>query len=188
MHIIILQFCKSSPNWVSLGYIHGCPQDFLLDSLHKKHPFLCLFQLLEPAHIPWLVAPYHFQSRQRPIHHCHSNAGSLTHRARPWIEPTSSWILVRFVTSEPQWEHQSPYFKASWLAIISICNFNTSLPHSKAYLQNLGIRTRTSLRRGHYSAPHIVQDTFQNLRFRSKLRSPNLIDSSSSIPGVCGTV
>ena len=30
------------------------------------------------------------------------NAGSLTHWARPEIEPTSSWILVRFVTAEPQ--------------------------------------------------------------------------------------
>ena len=27
----------------------------------------------------------------------HSNAGSLTHRARPGIEPTSSWMLVGFV-------------------------------------------------------------------------------------------
>ena len=28
----------------------------------------------------------------------HSNAGSLTHGARPEIEPASSWILGRFVT------------------------------------------------------------------------------------------
>ena len=28
----------------------------------------------------------------------------LIHRARPGIEPTSSWILVRFITTEPQWE------------------------------------------------------------------------------------
>ena len=28
----------------------------------------------------------------------HSNAGSLTHRARPGIEPVSSWILVGFTT------------------------------------------------------------------------------------------
>ena len=28
----------------------------------------------------------------------HDNAGSLTHRARPGIEPTSSWILVGFAT------------------------------------------------------------------------------------------
>ena len=33
-----------------------------------------------------------------------SNSGSLTHRARPVMEPASSWILVRFVFTEPQWE------------------------------------------------------------------------------------
>ena len=32
------------------------------------------------------------------------NAGSLTHWARPGIEPVSSWILVEFITTEPQWE------------------------------------------------------------------------------------
>ena len=32
------------------------------------------------------------------------NAGSLTHLARPGIEPESSWILVRLVSTEPQRE------------------------------------------------------------------------------------
>ena len=36
----------------------------------------------------------------------HGNARPLTHRARPGIEPMSSWILVRFVTTEPRWELQ----------------------------------------------------------------------------------
>ena len=34
----------------------------------------------------------------------HGNAQSLTHWARPGIEPKSSWILVRFVTAEPWWK------------------------------------------------------------------------------------
>ena len=34
----------------------------------------------------------------------HDNTGSLTHLLRPGIEPVSSWILVRFVTAEPQQE------------------------------------------------------------------------------------
>ena len=34
----------------------------------------------------------------------HSNAGSLTHWARPGIEPETSWFLVGFVTTEPQGE------------------------------------------------------------------------------------
>ena len=32
----------------------------------------------------------------------HSNAGSLTHWARPRIEPATSWFLVGFVSAEPQ--------------------------------------------------------------------------------------
>ena len=38
----------------------------------------------------------------------HGNARSLTHWARPDIEPASLWILVRFVTAEPQWELPTP--------------------------------------------------------------------------------
>ena len=54
------------------------------------------------------------------LRHSHSNTGSephlvlrlqlmampdpLTHCTRPAMEPTSSWILVRFITAEPQQE------------------------------------------------------------------------------------
>ena len=34
----------------------------------------------------------------------HGNAGFLSHWVRPRIEPASSWIPVRFVTSVPPWE------------------------------------------------------------------------------------
>ena len=34
----------------------------------------------------------------------HSNTGSLTHWAWSGIEPETSWILVRFISSAPQWE------------------------------------------------------------------------------------
>ena len=34
----------------------------------------------------------------------HSNARSLTRWVRPGIKPSSSWILVRFVSAEPWWE------------------------------------------------------------------------------------
>ena len=34
----------------------------------------------------------------------HGNIRSLTHWARPGIEPASSWILVGFVSTAPQWE------------------------------------------------------------------------------------
>ena len=33
------------------------------------------------------------------LYHSQSNAGSLTHWARPGVEPASSWILVRFLTT-----------------------------------------------------------------------------------------
>ena len=36
----------------------------------------------------------------------HGNTRSLTHSARPGIEPTSSWTLVQLITVEPQQEHQ----------------------------------------------------------------------------------
>ena len=36
----------------------------------------------------------------------HGNVGALTHQARPGIEPTSSWILVGFVSAEPRRELQ----------------------------------------------------------------------------------
>ena len=41
----------------------------------------------------------------------HSNARSLTHWAKPGIIPASSWILVRFLSAEPQWELLNIFFK-----------------------------------------------------------------------------
>ena len=38
------------------------------------------------------------------LHHSYGNARSLIHSARPGIEPASSWMLVGFLTAEPQWE------------------------------------------------------------------------------------
>ena len=43
----------------------------------------------------------------------HSNARSLTHWARSGIEPTSWWILVRFVPAEPQ---RNSHERISWYA------------------------------------------------------------------------
>ena len=40
----------------------------------------------------------------------HSKARSLTHWARPGIEPASSWLLVGFITAEPQWKLLRCYF------------------------------------------------------------------------------
>ena len=43
------------------------------------------------------------------------NAGSLTHWVRPGIEPTFSWILVRFITTEP---HQE-FLRNSFIHLLS---------------------------------------------------------------------
>ena len=48
----------------------------------------------------------------------HSNTRSLTHRARPGIEPISPWILVGFISAAPQQELQE-YF---WMwGFVNIC-------------------------------------------------------------------
>ena len=49
-----------------------------------------------PAH--WIQATSVTYTR------AHGNAGYLIFWSRPGIEPTSSWILIGFLTSEPQWE------------------------------------------------------------------------------------
>ena len=55
------------------------------------------------------------------LHHSHSNARSLTHRARPGIEPASFWILVRFVSPEPQQELPKLAFKYYCLEVLLCC-------------------------------------------------------------------
>ena len=50
----------------------------------------------------------HSNIRSKPhlptYNRAHSNMGSLTHGARPGIEPITSWFLVRFISAEPQQE------------------------------------------------------------------------------------
>ena len=48
------------------------------------------------------------------LHHSHSNARSLTHCAKPGIEPATSWFLVRFVSVAPRWELLLLFFKDTW--------------------------------------------------------------------------
>ena len=48
----------------------------------------------------------HSHSNARSVTYttAHGNTRSLTHWARPGIEPTTSWFLVRFVSVVPWWE------------------------------------------------------------------------------------
>ena len=84
------------------------------------------------------------------LHHSSCNAGSLARWERPGLNPhTSSWLLVRFITSEPQ--RELPKTKISWPAQES---------HSSTHEQNL----RNLLCSGRISAaPHVsCQQIYQH--------------------------
>ena len=54
---------------------------------------------------------------------CHSqgNTGSLTLWVRIGMEPKSSWILVGFITTEPQWELLIVCFRSHRKCLVYIC-------------------------------------------------------------------
>ena len=61
------------------------------------------WELLLPAYAPATATQY--LSHISNLHHtAHGNARFPTHWARPGIEPTSLWILVRFLSIAPQCE------------------------------------------------------------------------------------
>ena len=53
----------------------------------------------------------------------HSNARSLTHRARPGIEPSTSWFLVGFISAAPQWELLHTFFFLFFLVLFFVLFF-----------------------------------------------------------------
>jgi len=59
-----------------------------------------------------------------------SNAGSLSHWARPGIEPASSWILVWFISAAPKWELWKKYF---WAASVCQALFEARLSQHQIY-------------------------------------------------------
>ena len=77
-----------------------------------------------------------------------SNAGSLTHWVRPGIEPTSSWILVRFVSAVTQWELQPPYFKlrsypeVMWIKMSAYFVWGEAMQHRLKNLHSDGLFQR----------------------------------------------
>ena len=71
----------------------------LLDWLIYSFIFVSLGPHLQHMEVPRLGVELKLQLQAYTTAHC--NAGSLTHWARPGIEPASSWILVRFVSAEP---------------------------------------------------------------------------------------
>ena len=57
----------------------------------------------------------------------HGNAGSLTHSARPGIEPISLWILIGFVTTEPWWVSRIFYFYWNRVDLQCFFSFNYTI-------------------------------------------------------------
>ena len=66
----------------------------------------------------------------------HSNARSLTHGARPGIEPATSWLLIRFVSAAPQQElpmrsdnsfFPSQFFLLMLVMVYVLCVFHDPL-------------------------------------------------------------
>ena len=65
----------------------------------------------------------------------HSNTISLTHWAGPGIEPTSSWMLVRFVSAEPHRNSQNSFL----ISFLQIMLLHSSTISSLFHETNLGL-------------------------------------------------
>ena len=67
--------------------------------------------------------PQRWGTRAAPVIYTpvHGNARSPTHWMRPGIVPASSWILVGFASTVPQWELQPLKFKLTYISH-KICN------------------------------------------------------------------
>ena len=100
--------------------------------------------------------PHQIQATSVIYTTAHSNAGSLTCWARPGIKPACSWILVGFITTEPQWElpkskcwQSHPSFWRLWerISFLAHLGVGKSVP--------FGCRTRDSTGQfHHHRGPH----------------------------------
>ena len=81
-----------------------------------QNNFFCLFFFLGlyPCHMEVPRLGGLIGAVATSLQHSHSNARSLSHWVRPGIEPTTSWFLVRFVSTAPQWELPKQIFKFVW--------------------------------------------------------------------------
>ena len=53
------------------------------------------------------------------LHHSSWQRQIIGNWTRPWIEPASSWMLVRFISPDPQQELPPPYF-TSYSIIVNL--------------------------------------------------------------------
>ena len=105
-------FQKKTLFHISIHSIKDTGSLFLCYKVHSLYIYIFFFRLFRVAP----AACWSFQARGRIIAvaaglcHSHSNARSLTHWARPGIEPTSSWILLGFLTTAPSRELPTFFF------------------------------------------------------------------------------
>ena len=90
----------------------------ILSGIYLIFIFIFIFRATPVAHGSSQVRG-RIRATAAGLHHSHSNVGSepclqSTPQLTAGIKPTSSWvlvrILVRFITSEPQWEPQVLFF------------------------------------------------------------------------------
>ena len=67
----------------------------------------------------------------------HGNTRSLTHWARPGIKPSSSWILVRFIYPEPQWQLLFNAIYCDSYSFILTCLKKKWLPHQTGNISEI---------------------------------------------------
>ena len=84
---------------------------FLFFSLLKWYITLIDLRILKKSLNPWDKSHLIMEPQQHMIQvttatytRAHGNVGSLSHLVRPGDEPESSWILLRFISVEPQQE------------------------------------------------------------------------------------
>ena len=88
---------------ISKGRIIPLP----IDVPPSQLSFFLLFRATLPAYVS-SQARGQIGATAADLHRSSSNPGSLTHWARPGFKPTSSWILVGFISTEPQKELPPP--------------------------------------------------------------------------------
>ena len=84
----------------------------------------------------------------------HGNARSLTHWSGPGIEPMSSWILVRFVSTEQQWGTPSSILKLGLECLTSSLYYqhwykNSFKLHASSDNEKYILRTRKHMKPYH---------------------------------------
>ena len=129
------------PIFISLSLCLGWAQMLPLPRrVLTRYPWpkdLSLLWLLEQCFLFFLfrAAPTPYGSSQArgrsgataaDLHHSHSNTRSPTHWVRPQIKPTSSWILVRVISTMPQWElHRTIFSTSLWQCYLLSCIWTT---------------------------------------------------------------